>query len=657
MLYFTILMVVVSIGFGVTSYVISKNSLEKTVDMMLPEFSKQAANTVEEKINSEFRVLKSIANNPIIEDEKLSLQKKLDFLKEKVKENDYLRMEIVDTKGKSFYTNGVTANVMNEENIIKALKGEECVTDPLKSKVTSDLAIIYSVPIKSNDKIIGVLSSATKAEKFSEVVSDIKVGRTKSSFIINKDGVSVADNDLSLVKNQVNLVDKMKTDANFKSVSKAIKDMTENKNGKTSYKYKGIEKVIGYSEIKNTGWIVGAVIEKKQVLSHLNELNRGIVIISIVCIVIASILIKFISSKLSSNIQSGVNYIETASKGDLSFRIDKRDLEREDEIGKMVNAIDIMKKSVGNMINEIKNTSEDIENESDSLYNASSEMASSSESVSLSIQEMAKGNQNESEELSFINEILNKFGGNIEKVSKSIEEIEKNTFNIKNTSDDSSKNMNILIQSVESVKDEFNNLVKATKSVEDNIGQINGITNLINSIADQTNLLALNAAIEAARAGEAGRGFSVVADEIRKLAEESKTSSENISLIVNNTINDAKNMGGNTLKVKEDLEKQQCNIDIAMKSFNKITKAVDEIIPKIKNTTKATLEINKDKDNIISKVENISAISQQVSASSEEISASSEEMTAISNQVEETAKKLNDMTKGMKKEVNNFHIE
>jgi Methyl-accepting chemotaxis protein len=237
-----------------------------------------------------------------------------------------------------------------------------------------------------------------------------------------------------------------------------------------------------------------------------------------------------------------------------------------------------------------------------------------------------------------------------------IQVVDSNSREISLMAKESSSEMGELNQSVTKVSNSFKTFNGKIIGLGKDINEINEITNIINSIADQTNLLALNAAIEAARAGEAGRGFSVVADEIRKLAEQSKVSSENISRLINEISQNTDVIVHDSVDMDDELVNQVKIINSSIISFKKIIEAVNEVIPKIETVKNSAEDIDKDKTTILVRVDGVSSVSLEVSASSEEISASSEEMSASTEEVAAASQVLNNMTKEMLEEVNKFKI-
>jgi methyl-accepting chemotaxis protein len=221
---------------------------------------------------------------------------------------------------------------------------------------------------------------------------------------------------------------------------------------------------------------------------------------------------------------------------------------------------------------------------------------------------------------------------------------------------ESNNNMQSLVSSSDLINKSFKDFIEKISGFGENVKQINEIANFINGIADQTNLLALNAAIEAARAGESGRGFAVVADHIRKLAEQTKTSSVNINTIIKGVSAETNTMVKTTGVLDGELDNQVTVLNTTILSFEKIINAINVIAPEIEAVNASAFELDGEKNSIIEKIEGVASIAQQVSASAEEIAASSEEMNASMEEVASSAEVLTSKTQEMKVQVERFKI-
>ncbi len=399
-------------------------------------------------------------------------------------------------------------------------------------------------------------------------------------------------------------------------------------------------------------------VEKKLIDKDVNSIIFKIVMFTVLIILVTTVLVMFVSTKVIINpIKYIKGHLGLITSGDLSVDINEKYLNKDDEFGEIARAIKGTQHAIKDMLNTIKSTSKNINSESDNLSAVAEEMASFSENVANSIQEVSKSTLSQAENLVKITEALNKYNEELESMVQSIKEINSDSKEIKVMAQTTNGDMESLQQSVIEFTDSFKGFIEKLQKLGEDIVQINNITNLINNIAKQTNLLALNAAIEAARAGEKGKGFSVVAEEIRKLAEQTKTSSEDInklisyisgefSGIIENTTNNMSNQLGN----------QSIVIRTALDSYNHIINVINLVIPKIENVNYSALNISNEKDSILINVEGVSAVAEQISAASEQISASSEQMNASTEEVASAAENLSNMTKEMLEQENKFKL-
>jgi methyl-accepting chemotaxis protein len=647
---------VICIGLGAVSFVNSSNALKSNLEKTLPKIAEQTASNVQGRVEGDLNSLETIAARSDISNPNISWENKMPILLEEAKRRGSLRLGIVDKAGIVNNTDGKSADIKERVFFQNALAGKSNVSDPIVSKTDGNIVVVYAVPIKYNDEIIGVLIETQDGNKLSELTNDVKVGQTGYAFMIKKDGTNIASTNKDLVIQMYNPIEEAKKDSKLQALADVETRMGAGETGIGEYTYNGVDKYVGYAPVKGTDWSVGVIVTKGEILSELDSLKISVTLSSVISILIGFGIIYIISNSISKGINVTSKHLEQLSQGNLCEEVSPKYLKLKDEIGEMTNSMKVMQESLQTIIGKIKENSSNINMQSENLSSVSEEIASVSQNVTEEISEVAEGSSNQSDELIHITRILNDFSDKLAEMVKEIKDVNLNSRQISLMANDSSSEMKVLNQSVENVSDSFKEFYEKIIVLGKDINEINEITSLINSVAEQTNLLALNAAIEAARAGEAGNGFSVVAEEIRKLAEQSKGSSENIGKLVNliskNTdaiVQDSDIMNGEMIN-------QAKIIDNSIKSFKKIIQAVDEVIPKIEIVKSSAENIENDNMVILNRIDGLSSISAEVSASAQEILASSEEMNASTEEVASSAEILNNITNQMIEEVNKFKI-
>jgi methyl-accepting chemotaxis protein len=392
--------------------------------------------------------------------------------------------------------------------------------------------------------------------------------------------------------------------------------------------------------------------DKQSTIVYKNGLYTLIAIISASFIVF--ILIAFVVTKLiQKSSKDMIVTLEAISTGDFSIDIDGS---ARNEFGNMKKTLRKTIDEVSNMIKIIKNKISVLDEDAVKLSSVSDEMSSSARNVAAAISEVASGTSTQAGDLMEVSNVLSEFGHQLGNIVQAIENVDVNSRKIDEMTKTGNSNMVNLTLSIENISSTFNTFINGIMSLNQNITKINEITGLINGIAEQTNLLALNASIEAARAGEAGRGFAVVADEIRKLAEQSKVSSDNISKLISGVAHESNNINSNANIVNDEFKNQIELINTAVSNYEEILMAVNEVIPQIEEVNHSAQNLNGGKDSILNRLEGVSTIAQEVSAASEEISASTEEMETSTDEVANTSKQLNEMAKDIITEVNKFKL-
>jgi methyl-accepting chemotaxis protein len=378
-------------------------------------------------------------------------------------------------------------------------------------------------------------------------------------------------------------------------------------------------------------------------------------VIGALCLIAISVNLFMLVKQLVVPVNNVIEALKDIShgEGDLTKRLSTTS---RDDIGELVSWFNVFVNKTHIMVKTVKNNTDQVACSTQQLTDINKNIYESSQEVVKSIDEVAMGASVQAEDLSNINLTFTAFGQELEDTSAHMNVIASKAQSTAISASKDRERLTQLISSIYKIANSFDGIGGKIKKLSENIHNINNITDVIKSIADQTNLLALNAAIEAARAGEAGKGFSVVADEIRKLAEQSKVSSESIKLLVKSIDMDTELVVETTYDVSVDLNNQISIINGTMESFKQLIDAVNEIQPEMEVVLEMILQVNKRKDNILGKVEEISSVSQETSAVSQEISATTQYMNDEMGKAYEYFQTLNTLTTELKVQINQFKV-
>lgn len=297
-------------------------------------------------------------------------------------------------------------------------------------------------------------------------------------------------------------------------------------------------------------------------LSTMNQLLQGVVLFAII---IATLIIYFSSKGLAKPILAVTEQAESLAQGNLFMKVPEKFLKRKDELGRLSNSFGVMILNLKTIIQQIADASNQVAASSQELYASGEQVGKAAENVGNRIMEIAAGAEEQSAQIDSALRSLKSLIQQIDEVNEKTDHME-NHWKYNKRYFKGSQSANESVNKINNLKMDTEEISKVIAELGHNSNQIGQIIELISGIAEQTNLLALNAAIEAARAGEAGKGFSVVADEIRKLAEESADASDRIAELIveiRKGVDNAVHMMDNGIKsVDSSVEAIQENGDI-----------------------------------------------------------------------------------------------
>lgn len=392
-------------------------------------------------------------------------------------------------------------------------------------------------------------------------------------------------------------------------------------------------------------------------VDNMQKVIRTTIIKSVICAIAALILSAimgiFIGRRIAKPIEIIKEAIEKAGDGD--FTVEYK-ITGKDEIGKLAAASAKTRKSMRELVRKTKVISESLSNLSKNIESGGSTVALSSEEIAASAVNVSQEGIQQAEDLEEAVRLLESFSIDLDNVDNNLTLLADGGRTIKEDTNKGAEAINKLADSIDDMLNSFLASKVKIENLDKTISQINSIVDVINGVAKQTNLLALNASIEAARAGEAGKGFSVVAEEIRKLAEEVLNSSKSITKLINTVMKETHEVSSTTELVTQIVEDSRANINNVTTSFKGVISKVNNIPSDINKVHMVLKETMNGRDKILGTVENIASKSQEISSLSEEVTASTEEQAAITNELSVTAKKLVNISKVLEKNVSDFKI-
>lgn len=649
---------------GTTSVLQSKSSIENKVSNFSDQMMKQIGINISNEMDKNINFAMTIMSEPAFQeyfDNKLSngefenytkINDLNNIIKSKIATKNYMTgLGIISNDNAKI---GSFSNQLPEDMISLLTESSSKQNGKFTwhlNKSSSGYKIYTSFQASSltTGEIFGTIIEEINPKEFIDLFKNVDLGDGSSIFVIDSYGTIILNNDSSLIGK----------DYKDKDIVKKIEEREHKINNIKKEKQREYlstedgKELVSYAKLDNSDWYVVGTIPYSYLNSGSKVLRNNTIIISLVSFIISMLVALAISMSISNPLKKLVLIMNEAKDGNFTLNITDNS---SDEIGEVITAFNNMVSKINTLISNVKNLSENVLNNSEIIKKTSQYSKKHSEKITDAMIEITQGTANQ---VCSLNEGINCMNH----LSYEIDDINKQTENVSLVIEETKKIKEESTESVEILKNKAHETRVVSEKIICNINSLNldikdirGIVEIISEIAEQTNVLSLNASIEAARAGESGKGFSVVAEEIRNLANRTKKSSIKINRIITDIQKKSKMTVQEADKSKIIIEDQMLAVSKVDCSFIDIFKSMIQIATRLEGIVQSINKIVESKNITETSIESSSFILDETDTMTKKVVLETKSQIQEIQNIFKFTKELNLSAEALNSAINEFKV-
>lgn len=640
LLSFMLILLIPSITIGVSSYVIAKNKVQERIQFSAKEnvniLEKYLKSYLKSKENDASHFASTFHRTSFTDRESNAAMKSLSQYKD-------LRPEVVSVyvasdKGalliypKADLPTGFDARTRDWYTKAAAASGQPIMTEPYVDKATGKILVTIAEKLQDGSGVVGIDLNLSQLKS---ITNEIKISGAGYPFIVSANGSYL-----------VHPTEKPGT----KATGSWVKPLLEKKSGRLT---NGQSNEINFTTDQLTGLKIAAAMDLSEVSAATNPILKTTLFIIVLFIVIGTIITYLIVCSIARPLNELVSVTEKVSEGDLTqtFRV-----KNHDEISHLGESFNKMVAMLRNLIEHVGEKAELLAASSEELMTSSEQNNAATEQIAHSAKEVASGSEHQASMVKESNGVIHDMSADLEVLIKRAQVVSDQSKEVAGIVTDGNDAIQLSTEQMKNIHDTVNKLAVVVKSLGERSQEINQIIDVISEIAAQTNLLALNATIEAARAGEHGKGFAVVADEVRKLAEQSAHSTENIRQLITSIQRDTEEavtaMDQGTTEVAKGID----FVANAGEAFEKIKEFIDEVAREFQGLFTSIEESVNSAEHVVELVSGVKEITAKTTAETQEVSAATEEQLTSMQEISASASSLARVAEELENAIKKFTI-